>query len=166
VVHLATHGVMNARNPLFSRVELARGTGAMRSDNDGRLEVHEVLAMSVASPLVFLSGCETSAFQTWLDDPIRGTDHATLAQAFLHAGAGNVVGTLWRIDDEGAGAFAEAFYTNLRQMDPVAALSGAQRQLLGDSRYLSPYYWASNIIVGAGRLHRSAEKQDASSVSY
>jgi CHAT domain-containing protein len=161
VVHVATHGVMNARNPLFSRVELARGTGAVRSDDDGRLEVHEVLAMSVASPLVFLSGCETSAFQAWLDDPIRGTDHATLAQAFLHAGAGNVVGTLWRVDDEGAGAFAAAFYRSLRETDPVTALAKAQRQLGAESRFRSPYYWASNTLIGG-----AAKKKDGASVSY
>jgi CHAT domain-containing protein len=133
----------------------------VRSDDDGRLEVHELLGMSVASPLVFLSGCETSAFQAWLDDPIRGTDHATLAQAFLHAGAGNVVGTLWRVDDEGAGAFATAFYRSLREMDPVAALASAQRRISVDGRFRSPYYWASNILIGG-----AAKKANGASVSY
>jgi CHAT domain-containing protein len=166
VVHVATHGVMNSRNPLFSRVELARGRGAPQGDDDGRLEVHELLGMTVASPLVFLSGCETSAFQAWLDDPVRGTDHATLAQAFLQAGAENVAGTLWRIDDGGAAAFAAAFHERLRRADPVAALAAAQRRFIADAGYGNPYYWASYLVVGSGRLPASAEKSRGPSVSY
>ena len=54
-VHVATHAVINARNPMFSRIELARPRNA-ESANDGRLEVHEVLGLPVQSPLVFLSG--------------------------------------------------------------------------------------------------------------
>jgi CHAT domain-containing protein len=158
IVHVATHGVMNARNPLFSRVELARGRGEPRSEDDGRLEVHELLGMTVNSPLVFLSGCETSAFQAWLDDPVRGTGHATLAQAFLQAGASNVAGTLWRIDDDGAAAFAAAFHKTLRSASPVTALAVAQRRLISDPRFGNPYYWASYLMVGSGQLERVAEK--------
>jgi hypothetical protein len=58
VVHVATHGVLNGVNPLFSRIELVRGRSPS-PDNDGRLEVHEVLGLEIHSPLVFLSGCET-----------------------------------------------------------------------------------------------------------
>ncbi|HEX6048625.1 MAG TPA: CHAT domain-containing protein, partial [Gemmatimonadaceae bacterium] len=105
LVHVASHGVLNSHNPMFTRIELARPARPARSRGtgaDGRLEVHELIAASIRSPLVFLSGCETSAAETWLDDAVRGSDHTTLAQALLYAGAGNVVGTLWRIDDAGA----------------------------------------------------------------
>ena len=37
VVHLATHGVLNARNPMFSRIAPARSSDASPSSNDGRL---------------------------------------------------------------------------------------------------------------------------------
>ena len=114
IVHVASHGVLNSRNPMFTRIELDSDAGRdAPADADGRLEVHELLAAPIRSPLVFLSGCETSAVETWLDDAVRGTDHTTLAQALLYAGAGNVVGTLWRIDDAGAAAFAEPFYRSL-----------------------------------------------------
>ena len=43
----------------------------------------------------------------------KGTAELTLAQAFLSAGAANVILTLWRIDDAGAGEFAKAFYSAL-----------------------------------------------------
>ena len=71
---------------MFSRLELSRVAGT-RAEDDGRLEVHELLGLTIRSPLVFLSGCETGAQQEWLDDPVRGTGDLTLAQAVLSAGA-------------------------------------------------------------------------------
>ena len=154
IVHVATHGVLNARNPMFSRIELARSTG-FADDDDGRLEVHELLGLDIQSALVFLSGCETGAGQEWSDDPVRGAAELTLAQAFLSAGAANVVVTLWRIDDAGAAAFADRFYRALPQRDLADAVATAQRSLASDARYESPYYWAGYILSGEGA--RSAE---------
>jgi CHAT domain-containing protein len=96
IVHVATHGVMNPRNPMFSRIEMAPESDRGTAD-DGRLEVHEVLGLTIRSPLVFLSGCETGLGAAWSTSFDRGEDYATLAQAFLYAGARNVVATLWRL---------------------------------------------------------------------
>jgi CHAT domain-containing protein/tetratricopeptide (TPR) repeat protein len=148
VVHVATHGVMNSRNSLFSRIELARGLGGPL--DDGRLEVHELLGLRIKAPLVFLSGCETGVGAAWSTQFARGEDYATLAQAFLYAGAGNVMATLWRIRDKGAAAFAERFYTHLALRPPADALAAAQQDLLKSSRYGSPYYWAAYQVSGDG----------------
>ena len=148
VVHVASHGVMNPRNPLFSRIELARSRGDPA--DDGRLEVHELLGLRVNAPLVFLSGCETGVGGAWSNQFARGEDYATLDQAFLYAGARNVMATLWRIDDEGAAAFAERFYTHLVVMPPPEALAAAQQDLLKSSRHVSPYYWAAYQVSGDG----------------
>jgi CHAT domain-containing protein len=58
LVQVATHGVMNARSPMFSRMKLARGQ-ATAPDDDGRLEVHEVLDLRLRASLLVLSGFET-----------------------------------------------------------------------------------------------------------
>lgn len=148
VVHVASHGIMNPRNPMFSRVELARGTGGPA--DDGRLEVHELLGMRVAAPLVFLSGCETGVGAAWLTDFAHGEDYATLAQAFLYAGARNVLATLWPIADRGAAVFADRFYAQLGQMEPPEALAAAQRELLGNREFGHPFYWAAYVLSGDG----------------
>ena len=147
-VHVATHGVMNPVNPMFSRIEVS--DGPMGSEDDGRLEVHELLTLSVASELVFLSGCETAVGATWSTDFARGEDYTTLAQALLSAGAGNVVATLWRLDDPGAARFAERFYLELERHPPVEALSRTQQAMITDGRYASPFYWAPYQITGSG----------------
>lgn len=163
LVHAATHGVLNARNPLFSRIEFASQRTGDPAD-DGRLEVHEVLSLRIASPLVFLSGCETGLGTTGATTFLRGEDFTTLAQAFLYAGAGDVVATLWRVEDEGAAAFAERFYTHLQQMPPPEALAAAQRDLILGSLYRTPFYWGGYLVSGAGDLGRLAQTEGVVSV--
>ena len=152
IVHAATHGILNVRNPMFSRIELARGSGNGSSDDDGRLEIHELFELSIASPLVFLSGCETGAGAAGWTQFAKGEDYATLAQAFLYAGTPNVVATLWRIDDEGAARFAEHFYRRLGSANATTALAEAQRQMMQDPVYGAPYYWAGYRLTGSGTI--------------
>jgi CHAT domain-containing protein len=149
VVHLATHGVMNPQNPMFSRLELRKGAEG-RSTDDGRLEVHELLGLAIDAPLVFLSGCETGLGSAWSRQFVRGEDFATLALAFLYAGSDNVVATLWRLEDESAAIFAELFYAELKQASPVDALARAQRAMIAAGEYASPYYWAAYRLSGSG----------------
>lgn len=163
IVHVASHSVMNARSPLFSRIEMAGATG--RAANDGRLEVHEVLGVPIRSPLVFLSGCETGFGAAWSTAFARGEDYATLAQAFLYAGARNVVATLWPVEDAGAAEFAEGFYGLLSELGPAEALARAQREMISDPHYGHPYYWAAYRLAGVGELFGRAQKASALSVS-
>jgi CHAT domain-containing protein len=159
IVHVATHGIMNARHPMFSRIVLAGGEAV--SSNDGRLEVHELLGLRVASPLVFLSGCETGLGPSWSTGFARGEDYATLAQAFLYAGAANVIATLWPVEDRGAAVFAKGFYETLAKSDPVDALAQAQRSMLLHPRYGAPYYWAPYQVLGEGLGKLSAQESGA-----
>jgi tetratricopeptide (TPR) repeat protein len=156
LVHLAAHGELNARNPMFSWIQAAPVRGQNPSA-DGRLEVHEILELEVRSPLVFLSGCETGLGAAGRTDVAPGEDFATLARAFLYAGARNVLATLWRVDDRGAAAFAEEYYRRLESEGPVGALAGTQRTLAADRRFAAPYYWAGYAMAGEGSLGLGAK---------
>lgn len=152
IVHVATHAELNTRNPMFSEIRLATDARRRgRRDDDGRLYVYEVFGLRVRSPLVFLSGCETGAGSAWSTDFERGEDYATLARAFLFAGARNVIATLWPIEDDGAAELADRFYDHLRESDAAQALATAQRETIRDTRYRSPFYWAGYEVSGAGR---------------
>jgi CHAT domain-containing protein len=161
IVHVASHAELDPSNPLFSAIAFAPRSDAF--DDDGRFELHELLGMAVSSPLVFLSGCETGLGPAGSTSFARGEDYATLAQAVLYAGARNVVATLWRVEDDGAGAFATRFYEHLRFGDPVMALAHAQRDLL-HSRYSAPFYWAPYMIAGDGGSLTGAQTPHAVSV--
>jgi CHAT domain-containing protein len=163
-VHVATHGILNTRNPMFSRIELAR-SGSRSSRDDGRLEVHEILGLTIRSPLVFFSGCETGAGQEWSEDPLLGTGDQTLAQAVLAAGAREVISTLWRIDDQGAAAFADLFYRRLSSLGVTDAFATAQRTMSADGRFGNPYYWAGYTLSGSGRTGPESQDPGTASVS-
>jgi CHAT domain-containing protein len=159
LVHLASHGVLNVRSPLFSRMELRRGRNG--SEDDGRLEVHEVNRMRIGASLVFLSGCETGIGSAWSTGFTKGEDYATLSRAFLHAGAGNVIATLWRVEDLKSADFAEHFYDVLGRWDRAPpegaladALASAQRRMIRTPGTESPFHWAGFRLTGSGDLSR------------
>jgi CHAT domain-containing protein len=156
-VHVASHAVLNHTNPMFSRIELSPGKGRS-SEDDGSLDVHELLGMPVNNNLVYLSGCETGAGAAWSNSYRTGQDYATLSQAMLYAGAQNVVATLWRIDDSGASVLARRFYAALATSSPVDALARAQRQMIRDPRYSAPRYWAGYTVSGSGFTKGRSQK--------
>ena len=144
ILHLATFGELNSRNPLFSYVRLSPD-GA----SDGRLEVHEVFGLRLAAELVVLSACETGLATGLRQDVPPGDDWVGLVQAFLTAGAQNVVASLWSVDDRATARLMEEFYAGLRAgRSKSAALAEAQRELLRDSTHAHPFYWAAFVSTG------------------
>jgi CHAT domain-containing protein/tetratricopeptide (TPR) repeat protein len=146
VVHLATHGFFNRFNPLFSGLEL----GADASD-DGRLEVFEILGLDLGASLVTLSACQTALSAGELSDAPVGEEFVGLTRAFLSAGAGTVMASLWDISDASTPALMQAFYTGARQSNLAQALAAAQRQRAASTaREAHPFYWAPFVLMGAG----------------
>jgi len=152
VLHLATYGVLNKHNPLFSYVELAAG-----GSHDGRLEVHEVFGLRLAADLVVLSACQTGLASGTLADVPPGDDWVGLTRAFLHAGAARVVATLWAVEDLATGVLIERFYEGYGASgDPVRAMANAQRAMLATPVTAHPFYWAGFVVVGGGGEVRRA----------
>src|SRR5256886_14408353 len=144
ILHLATYGVLNKHNPLFSYVDLAPGGG-----HDGRLEVHEVFGLRLQADLVVLSACQTGLGSGALADVPTGDDWVGLTRAFLHAGAARVVATLWPVEDQATAALMERFYEGLAAgADPARALALAQRALLAAPATAHPFTWAGFEVAG------------------
>ena len=148
VLHIASFGVLNKHNPLFSYVELAPGR-----DGDGRLEVHEVFDLDLSGQLVVLSACQTALGSGAQADVPAGDDWVGLVQSFLQAGAGSVVASLWRVEDRATADLMQQLYRRLAVGQPRAeALAGAQRALLRRPETAHPFYWAGFVLSGSG-LH-------------
>jgi CHAT domain-containing protein len=162
-VHVASHAILNAHQPMFSRVQLARGKARDASD-DGRLEVHEIPDLTIRADLVFLSGCETAAAREWSDDPVKGAAHSSLAQVFLVGGARAVIATLWRVNDQRAARMATLFYEHLNGASAAEALTAAQRQMIHEPDSSNPYFWAGYTISGAGGIAAAPQNPKRASV--
>lgn len=147
VVHLATRGVLNRHNPLFSYVQLSPA-----GEQDGRLEVHEVFQLAVQTDLVVLSACQTALGSGSVGDVPAGDDWVGLVRAFLHAGANNVVATLWAVDDLRTAEFVGNYHRRLAEGDSyVHALADAKREAIHSDDLAHPYFWAGFVLTGAPR---------------
>lgn len=141
ILQLAVHGIYQPATPLFSRLELAKG-----SNTDGFLEVHEILGLDLRNAnLVVLSACNSALGEQTSGDEIVG-----LTRAFLTAGAPSVVSTLWSIDDAASTALMKQFHTHIlsAEMTIAESLRQAQMDILSQAERHAPYYWAAFILTG------------------
>jgi CHAT domain-containing protein len=146
-VHLATHGFFNKNNPLLSGIELEPD-----ADNDGRLQVFEVLSLHLVASLVTLSACDTGLGAGQLAETPAGEEFIGLTQAFLSAGSRAVLASLWAINDRSTADVMERFYRHARSMAPAEALARAQRDMRrAGGRETHPYYWAPFALVSTNR---------------
>lgn len=164
ILHFAVHGVVDVDRPLRSAVVLAQnqdagaGHGALpfSDPHDGYLELEELSSLQLEADLVMLSACETAIGR------IRpGNGAESLAQAFLLAGARNVVATLWRVSDRVSAHFIRRFYEAVHNQSLAEALRTARLAFIrGDEdergqfwallsrptiSYVHPYFWAGYI---------------------
>lgn len=145
VIHLASHGFLNKLNPLFSGVELE----ADRNE-DGRLQVFEILRMRLHASLVTLSACDTALGSGYFADVPAGEDFVGLTRAFLFAGTPSVLASLWEVNDQSTAELMQGFYRHLARTDKATALALAQRAMLRrGGRFAHPSFWAPFVLVGA-----------------
>ena len=143
LVHLATHGYFNRLNPAFSGLQFEAD-----SQNDGRLEVHEIAQLHLHARLVTLSACDTGVVGGAFDEIPAGDEFVGLNRAFLEAGSQAVLASLWEVNDRSTLEVMKRLYTALATHSGVAALAVSQRAMLKDPQYRHPYYWASFVYVG------------------
>jgi len=139
LLHFATHGELNAQDPLASALLLVpEGT------EDGRLEVRELFGLDLKARLVVLSACETG-----LGKLSRGDELVGLQRAFLYAGTPAVVTTLWKVDDRASFVLMREFYDQLKTQGPAEALRQAQTTTM--KGFPHPFAWAAFGLTGAPR---------------
>jgi CHAT domain-containing protein/Tfp pilus assembly protein PilF len=148
VIHFATHGFFNKANPMFSGVQLEPD-----GQNDGRLEVYEILGLHLRAQLVTLSACETALGSGYFTEIPAGDEFVGLTRAFLSAGASTVIASLWEVNDSSTARLMRSFYRKVSEDSPSQSLAIAQKAMLhGDKNHRHPYYWSAFVVVGNGQL--------------
>jgi len=145
ILHFATHGSYNYRQPLYSCLLFPPD-----DEDDGRLNVWEVFEMNLNAKLVTLSACETG-----LGNINRGDEMTGLSRAFIFAGSPAVVVSLWAVADYPTSFLMTSFYRYLRSYTASEALSLAQRETM--KKYPQPRYWAPFVLIGNGSVTVMAE---------
>ena len=144
VLHVATHGVLNPKDPAFSGFFLSMVDDSGRPQN-GFITTPDIYSLNAPVDLVVLSACRTG-----LGKGVRGEGLIGLTSGFMHAGASSVAATLWKVDDRATSELMEHFYTNMLEkgLRPADALRAAQNTLRQDKRWQSPHYWAAFTLQG------------------
>ena len=142
VIHLAVHGLTNARFPLDSALALSTDAGG---GENGLLQAWEIFEqVRLRAGLVVLSACDTAGGRESGGEGLIG-----LARAFQFAGAPAVVATLWRVEDDASATLMTTFHRELRRGRPAGeALARAQRAMLRSDGSAHPYYWAAFVLNG------------------
>lgn len=151
VVHIATHGLLNAERPQFTGLVL---TLVGNKSEDGFLRTDEVFNLRLGAPLVMLSACETG-----LGKEKRGEGVMGLTRAFMYAGAPTVGVSLWSVADKSTAELMTDFYKRLLASSNTkptgvpasAAMRDAQLAMIAGKKYSAPFYWAPFVLVGDWR---------------
>ncbi len=146
VLHIATHGLLNAERPQFTGVVLSL---VGNKSEDGFLRTDEVFNLRLGSPLVMLSACETG-----LGKEKRGEGVMGLTRAFMYAGAPTVGVSLWSVADKSTAELMTDFYKRLfasNETSGSAAMREAQLAMISGKKYSAPFYWAPFVLVGDWR---------------
>ena len=153
ILHIATHGLLNAERPQFTGLVLSL---IGNKSEDGFLRTDEVFNLRLGSPLVMLSACETG-----LGKEKRGEGVMGLTRAFMYAGAPTVGVSLWSVADRSTADLMADFYRRLlvstagstspTGVSASSAMREAQLAMIAGKKYSAPFYWAPFVLVGDWR---------------
>ncbi len=147
VIHLATHGILDNRQPLYSHLLLTKTDGD--PENDGLLEAREIMNMKLHADLAVLSACETANGRISPGEGVMGT-----SWAFFVAGTRSMLVSQWKVNSASTSHLMVNFYQALesKQGDQsgkkARSLQEATLRLMKDDRYRHPFYWAGFVLVG------------------
>ena len=147
ILHFATHGVIESTHPELSGIVLSM-VDEQGHPQDGFLTMADINGLRLSATLVVLSACETA-----LGKEVRGEGLIGLTQAFMHAGAANVLASLWKVDDVATAELMKRFYNLLVtvRLRPADALRMAQLEMQQTRRWAAPYYWAGFVLQGSAQ---------------
>lgn len=144
VVHIATHGMVDASNPELSGLYFANDP---TQKEDGILYAGEIYNTQINADLVVLSAC-----QTGLGKITKGEGLLGLSRSLIFSGAKNLVVSLWSVNDLTTNKIMSKFYKGfVSKNNTIYYSKHLRKSKLKMSRKKAtafPYYWAPFIHIG------------------
>ncbi len=135
-IHFVAHGTASRLDPLDSAVVLSPSPG---DPENFKLYARDIMRYPLHARLVTISACYGSGLRAYAGEGLVG-----LSWAFLRAGAHNVIGALWEVNDASTPLLMDKLYGELAAgSSPDAALRAAKLSLIhSPAVYRKPLYWA------------------------
>lgn len=146
LLHIATHGYfLEQATTRARRVDDAMLRSGLVFAGSNVLTALEAAALDLTgTQLVVLSACETGLGEIQNGEGVFG-----LRRAFVVAGTGTLVMSLWEVADEATQRLMSDYYRRLAAgAGRIAALRLAQLALRADAQLEHPFYWAAFIASG------------------
>lgn len=136
-LHFVAHGVASTFRPLDSAIVLSPTPSDV-----GRFKLYarDIVHQPLHARLVTISACYGSGIRNYAGEGLVG-----LAWAFLRAGAHQVIGALWEVNDSSTPQLMDQMYRELSKgVRPEQALRTAKLSLLhSQGVFRKPLYWAA-----------------------
>lgn len=145
-IHLATHGILDNRQPLYSHLLLTKTEGD--SENDGLLEAREIMNVDLRADLAVLSACETANGRISPGEGVVG-----MSWAFFVAGTRSMLVSQWKVNSASTSQLMVDFY-QARSSNPsrnngnASALRAAALRMMKNQQFRHPFYWAGFVLIG------------------
>lgn len=143
VLHFAMHAELDTSQVGYSGLIFSPD---IKSPGNYRLNNYEIGQMSINSPMVVLSACNTGAGKLY-----SGEGLMSLARNFILAGVPSVVETLWPVEDVAGSKIMGNFYKYLSLGKPKnTALRLAKLDYIDNSSpsFVNPRFWAAYTLMG------------------
>ncbi|MGB8192612.1 MAG: CHAT domain-containing tetratricopeptide repeat protein [Chitinophagaceae bacterium] len=134
IIHIASHANGDLEG-MRSAIQFA----------DSTLYLNELYSLHIPASLVVLSTCESG-----IGKIEKGEGAMSLARGFYYAGAGNIINSLWKVNDRSTARLFNSFYDELPESSYAASLRSAKLAYLNEASddQSSPFYWAGFVITG------------------
>ncbi|MGB3466710.1 MAG: CHAT domain-containing protein, partial [Cyclobacteriaceae bacterium] len=139
IIHIASHSEVNKKNNDFSRIFFSPAT----EGEIGELNLAETYNLDMNPRLVTLSSCESG-----LGNIVKGEGMMSFTRGFSYSGAGNVIYSLWKVNDRYTSETMIKLYQNAFKGENYSdALRNAKLELLRNNKALYPKDWAGFVIL-------------------
>lgn len=143
ILHIATHGIVDNNNPLYSRLVFSPVT---EETDGGCLHYSDLFNLELNADLAVLSACNTGYGRN-----SEGEGIIALARGFLYSGVPSLVISLWSVEDESTAQIMKQFYRYLKDgysKDEALRRSKLDYLQTTNSIGASPYYWSGFVNIG------------------
>lgn len=140
VLHFATHGVLDDRNALYSRLVFSPPSA---KSEDGLLEAREIMRLDLRARLAVLSACETARGRVGEGEGLIG-----MSWALFVAGAPASVVSQWKVDSTSTTDLMIEFHRGLRVNGRSNAEALRRAALHVRAKHKHPFYWAPFVVIG------------------
>lgn len=141
-VVFGTHGILDGDLPYIREPALVLSQIGNPKGTDGFLTMSEVMGLKIPAEVVALTACKTGVGRKLSGEGLLG-----MGRAFQHAGAANVLMSLWSVEETATVILTNSFFKHLNSGEPAREALKLARADIRSQGYEHPFYWSAFVLM-------------------